>query len=87
MKRRRAAPLKEEELHALRQRLAAERLEPGDYERLREALREAKRLRRQLGWMDLAQRILLRMLAVKNWVRRCQGKAPLVVEEGNDDEC
>jgi hypothetical protein len=87
MKGRRAAPLKDEELHALRQRLAAERLEPGDYERLREVLREAKRLPRQLWWMALATRVLLRLLAVKNWVRRCQGKAPLVVEESNDDEC
>ena len=86
MKGRRAAPLKDEELHALRQRLAAERLEPGDYERLREVLREAKRLPRQLWWMALATRGLLRLLAVKNWVRRCQGKAPLVVEESNDDE-
>ena len=87
MKRRRAAPLKDEEIHALRQRLAAERLEPGDDELIEEAIRQTRRLRRQLWWMDRAQRVLLRLLALKNWVRRCQGKAPLVVEESNDDEC
>ena len=87
MKWRRGVPLKEEELHALRRRLEAERLEPGDYQRLTEVLRQVKRLPRQIWWMTVAMRVLLRLLAVKNWVRRCQGKPPLVVEESNDDEC
>ena len=87
MKRRRAPPLKDEEIHALRQRLAAERLEPGDAELIEDVIRQTRRLRRQLWWMERAQRVLLRLWAVKNWVRRCQGKPPLIVEESNDDEC
>ena len=81
MRRRRSVSLEEEELRALGERLDQQRLQAGDYELLSEVIREPKRLRRRLWWMALAERVLLGMLAVKNWVRRCQGKAPLVVEE------
>jgi hypothetical protein len=30
--------------------------------------------------------MLRRMLAVKNWLRRCRGKPPLVPEEWDQDE-
>jgi hypothetical protein len=86
MRRRRTVSLKEGELRALSQRLDQKRLQAGDHELLGQVLAETKRLRRELWWMGLAGRALLGMLAVKNWVRRCQGKAPLVVEEGCDDE-
>lgn len=86
MKGWRAESLKEEELKGLLERLNSERLEAGDYERLKQVLRETKRLQRRIWWMGLAKRLLLGMLAVKNWVRRCQGKAPLVADEGCDDE-
>jgi hypothetical protein len=78
--------LSDKQLKGLRQRLEERRLDAGDYELIGEAIRETKRLRRRLWWMGLAERVLLRMLAVKNWVRRCQGKPPLVPEEWNDDE-
>ena len=86
MKGRRAVSLNEEELKGLLKRLEAERLEAGDYERLGQVIRETKRLQRRLWWTGLAERVLLGMLAVKNRVRRCQGKAPLVVAEGSEDE-
>jgi len=82
----RAASLSEEELKGLLKRLEAERLEAGDYALLGKVLGERKRLLRRLWWTGLAERVLLGMLAVKNWVRRSQGKAPLVVAEGSEDE-
>jgi len=86
MKGWRAVSLNEEELKGLLERLESERLEAGDYERLGQVIRETKRLQRRLWWTGLAERVLLGMLAVKNWVRRSQGKAPLVVAEGSEDE-
>jgi hypothetical protein len=86
MRGRRAVPLREEELKGLLQRLEAQRLQAGDYERLGQVIRETKALQRRLWWTGLAEGVLLWMLAVKNWVRRSQGKAPLVVTEGSEDE-
>jgi hypothetical protein len=78
--------IKEEELKGLRQRLDEKRLDEADFELLGQMIRETKRLRRRLWWMDLAERVLRRMLAVKNWVRGCQGKPPLVPEEYDENE-
>jgi hypothetical protein len=76
----------DEELKGLRKRLDEKRLDAGDYELLGKVIRETKRLRRKLWWTSLAERVLLRMLAVKNWIRRCQGKPPLVPEEWNEND-
>lgn len=76
----------DEELKGLRKRLEEKRLDAGDYELLGKVIRETKRLRWKLWWTSLAERVLLRMLAVKNWIRRCQGKAPLVPEEWNEND-
>jgi hypothetical protein len=85
MKSKRTERFSEEELRALGRRLDARQLQPEDYPRLAEAITETKRMRRRLWWMALAERSLLRMLAVKNWIRRLQGKPPLVVEEWDDN--
>jgi hypothetical protein len=84
MKRR--AELNEEQLKGLGKRLDEKRLTEGDYQLLGEVVRETKRLRRRLWWMSLAERVLLGMLAVKNRVRGCVGKAPLVVDGGCEND-
>lgn len=86
MRARRSISLNEEELKGLSKRLEEKRLEPGDYELLGEVIGETKRLQRRLWWMALAERVLLGMLAVKNWLRRWRGKPPLVPEEWDEDE-
>jgi hypothetical protein len=76
----------EEELRGLRERLDEERLTDEDYELLGKVIRDAKRLWWQLWWMGHVEAMLRRMLAVKNWLRRCRGKPPLVPEEWDEDE-
>jgi len=84
MKRRGSISFNEVALKGLSKRLDQKQLEAGDYELLCNVIGEAKRLQRRLWWMALAKRMLLRMLAVKNWVRGCLGKPPLVVEEWDE---
>jgi len=86
MSARRAERFNVEELLGLRRRLDEKRLDPGDYELLRKVIAETTRQRRRLWWLGLAQPVLLRMLVVRNWVRRAQGKPPLVPEEWSDNE-
>lgn len=86
MRARRSLSLNEEELLGLRKRLEEEQLEPGDYELLAKVIKDATYPRRRLWWMGHAEAMLRRMLAVKNWLRRCQGKPPLVPEEWDEDE-
>jgi hypothetical protein len=85
MRERRFISLSEEELLGLRKRLEEEQLEPRDYELIARVIKDAKRLRWDLWWRGHAEALLLRMLAVKNWVRRCQGKPPLIPEEWDED--
>lgn len=85
MKRRGEVLLNEERLKGLSKRLAEKRLEARDYELLGKMIRATTRLRRRLWWMGLAERVLRRMLAMKNWVRGCLGKPPLVPEEWDEN--
>lgn len=80
----------EEKFKKLSKHLEEKRLDAGDYQLLGKmmgkVLGETKRLRRRLWWMSLGKRVLLRMLAVKNWVRGGWGKPPLVPETRGDNE-
>jgi len=86
MRVRRSISLNEEELLGLRKRLEEKQLEPGDYELLREVIREAKRLWWRSWWMGQLEAFLRRMPAVMNWLRRCRSKPLLVREEWDEDE-
>lgn len=86
MKAWRRVSLDEEKLNGLRKRVEEKRLEPGDYELVGQAIRETKRLWWRCWWMGHVEAMLRRMLAVKNWLRRCRGKPPLVPEEWDEDE-
>lgn len=87
MKRRGDILLNEEQLKGLRKRLEQKRLNAEDYELLGKMIRETKRLLRRRWWMALAKRMLLRMLAVKNLMRGCRGKSPLIPEERDENGC
>jgi hypothetical protein len=76
----------EEEVLGLRKRADEGKLQPGDHELIVRLVKDAKRLRRRLWWQGHAKAMLLRMLAVMNWMRRCRGKPPLVPEEWDEDE-
>jgi hypothetical protein len=78
--------LSRRELRAWLKHLEERGVDAPDRELIAKLARLAKRQRWALWWMGLAERVLWRMLAVKNWVRRCQGKPPLVPEEWDDND-